>query len=237
VILGFVAAFFVVAIAALQFAARTGWRLRDAGKDLNESPLPRFISVMQHPGAIPRLSYVALTAGVGTYAMLIVIDTATLSSDFRILAIALLAVIVVYSAVLRRAPLNVVEKGALYVTATLLVYLDAVLLPENHILSVLGWVAVAVAAVATAVRLRLFNDRGFQLTPLDLIVLFMALVVPSLPSTLHLPHGGALAIAKLVILFYAIEMLVSRSEQWAGWVRVAAVSVLAGLILRSVVFV
>jgi UDP-GlcNAc:undecaprenyl-phosphate GlcNAc-1-phosphate transferase len=235
VILGFVAAFFVVAIAALQIAAHTDWRLREAHRNLGDSPLPRFLSVI--PSVIPRISYLALTAGIGTYAALIVIDTATLSSDFRILVIALLAVIVAFFAVLRSSPLNVVEKAALYVTATLLVYLDAVLLPENHILSVLGWVAVTVAAAATAVRLRLFNDRRFQLTPLDLIVLFMALVVPSLPGTLHLPHGGALAIAKLVILFYALEMLVSRSEQWAGWVRAAAASVLAGLILRSVVFV
>ena len=237
VILGFVAAFFGAAIAALQIAARTGWRLREAGKDPNDSPLPHFLNVMQNPGAIPRLSYGALTAAIGGYALLIVIETATLSSDFRILIFVLLAVIVVFSAVLRGAPLNVVEKAALYVTATLLVYLDAVLLAENHVLSVLGWIAVTVAAVATAVRLRLFNDRRFQLTPLDLIVLFMALVVPSLPGTMHLPHGGAWAIAKLVILFYAIEMLVSRSELRAGWVRMAAASVLAGLILRSVLFV
>jgi UDP-GlcNAc:undecaprenyl-phosphate GlcNAc-1-phosphate transferase len=237
VILGFVAAFFAATIGALQFAARTGWRLREAGKDPNDSPLPRFLSVMQHPGAIPRISYIALAAGVSIYAGLIVIETAKLSSDFRILIISLLAVIAAFSAVLRVGPLNVVEKAALYVTATLLVYLDAVVLPDNRILSVLGWVAVAVAAVATAVRLRLFNDRRFQLTPLDLIVLFMALVVPSLPGTLHLPQGGALAIAKLVILYYAIEMLVSRSELRAGWVRMAAASVLAGLILRPVLYV
>lgn len=231
VILGFVGAFFVATITALQIAARTGWRFRDAGKSPDDSPLPRLLNVMQHPGAIPRVSYLALTGAIGTYAALIVIETATLSSDFRILISALLAVIVVCAAVLRIAPLNVVEKAALYVTATVLVYLDAVVLPANHILSVLGWVAVAVAAVATAVRLRLYNDRRFQLTPLDLIVLFMALVVPSLP-TLHLPNGGALAIAKLVILFYAIEMLVSRSERRAVWVRIAAATVLAGLAVR-----
>lgn len=237
VILGIVAAFFAGAIGALQIAARTGWRLREAGKDPNQLPLPRFLNVMQHPGAIPRISYIALAVGVGSYAALIVIETAALSSDFRILVVALLAVIVGFSAVLRVAPLNVVEKGALYVTATLLVYLDAVVLPDNRVLSALGWTAVALAAVATAVRLRLFNDRRFQLTPLDLIVLFMALVVPSLPGTLHLPHGGALAIAKLVILYYAIEMLVSRSELRAEWVRIAAASVLAGLIVRSVLYV
>lgn len=237
VILGFVAAFFIAAIAALQIAARSGWRLREEGGSSSNSPLPRFLAAIRDSGVIPRASYLALTAGVGSYAALIVIDTVTLSSDFRVLVVALFVVIVAFSAVLRSSPLSVVEKAALYVTATLLVYLDAVLLPENHILSILGWVAVTVAALATAVRLRLFNDRRFQLTPLDLIVLFMALVVPSLPGTLHLPHGGALAIAKLVILFYALEMLVSRSEQWAGWLRVAAASVLAGLILRSVVFV
>jgi UDP-GlcNAc:undecaprenyl-phosphate GlcNAc-1-phosphate transferase len=235
-ILGIVAAFFAAAIGALQIAARTGWQLTEAGKDPNQLPLPRFLNVMQHPGAIPRISYIAIAVGVGSYAALIVIETAALSSDFRILVVALLAVIVGFSAVLRVAPLNVVEKGALYVTATLLVYLDAVVLPDNRVLSALGWTSVAVAAVATAVRLRLFNDRRFQLTPLDLIVLFMALVVPSLPGTFHLPNGGALAIAKLVILYYAIEMLVSRSELRAEWVRIAAASVLAGLIVRSVLY-
>jgi hypothetical protein len=113
------------------------------------------------------------------------------------------------------------------------VYLDAVFLPTRPFTSVLGWVAVSMAGLATAVRLRLYNDRRFQLTPLDLIVLFMALVVPSLPGTLHLPHGGALAIAKLVILFYAVEMLVSRTEGRDVWVRIAAASVLAGLAVRS----
>jgi uncharacterized membrane protein len=98
-----------------------------------------------------------------------------------------------------------------------------------------SWVAVAVAAVATAIRLRLMNDRRFELTPLDILVVFMALVVPNLPGSLGLPHGGALAIAKLVVVFYAIEMLINRSEDKAVWVRIAAASVLAGLTVRSYV--
>jgi hypothetical protein len=47
-----------------------------------------------------------------------------------------------------------------------------------------------------------------------------------------LPHGGVLAIAKLVILFYAIEVLVSRSEGRAVWVRIGIASILAGLAVR-----
>jgi UDP-GlcNAc:undecaprenyl-phosphate/decaprenyl-phosphate GlcNAc-1-phosphate transferase len=233
-ILGFVTIFFATSIGILQIAARTGWRLRST-EDSSGAAVPRLMRVIHRPGLLPRLSYAAIATAVGIYAALIVVETATLSGDFRILIVALLAVVVGFSAVLRGAPLNLIEKAALYVTATALVYLEAVVLPPNRLLSALGWAAIAVAAVATAVRLRLYNDRRFLLTPLDLIVLFMALVVPSLLDTLHLPHGGALAIAKLVILFYALEMLVTSSERRAVWVRIAAASVLAGLVLRPLV--
>ena len=234
-ILGFVTVFFALCIGILQIAARSGWRLRSNGQGSSGAAVPRLMRVIHRPGLLPLLSYAANATAVGVYATLIVVETATLSGDFRILIVALLAVVIGCSAVLRGAPLNLIEKGALYVTATALVYLDAVVLPPNRLLSALGWAAIAVAAVATAVRLRLYNDRRFLLTPLDLIVLFMALVVPSLLDTLHLPHGGALAIAKLVILFYALEMLVTSSERRAVWVRIAAASVLAGLVVRPLV--
>jgi hypothetical protein len=174
-----------------------------------------------------------MAGALGFYALLVVFDTATLSSDIRILIIALLAVVLGFLATLRIAPLRVVEKAVLYVTSTVLVYLDSVVLPTDRVTTMLSWGAISVAAIATAVRLRLYNDRHFSVTPLDLIVLFMALVVPSLAGSFDLPHGVPLAIAKVVVLFYAIEMLVSRSEERAVWVRLAAASVLAGLALRS----
>ena len=71
-----------------------------------------------------------------------------------------------------------------------------------------------------------------MLTPLDLIVLFVALVVPSLPGSFGLPDGGAAGIAKLVTLFYAIEVLVSRVELGVMWLRIAVTIVLVGLVLR-----
>jgi hypothetical protein len=96
---------------------------------------------------------------------------------------------------------------------------------------VLGWMAVGVAAGATAVRLWLSTDRRFQITPLDVIVLFITLIVPSLPGKLGLSGAVALALAKLVVLFYAVEMLANRADR-RMWLRMAAVGVLAALILR-----
>ena len=233
-ILGVVSTFFAMSIGLFQVAARMGWRVRPAGGESMVPPTP-LIDGMQRPHLLTRISHMAIALAVGAYAVLIVAETAALSPDFRMLVLGLLAVIVVCSAALRARPLNIVEKAALYLTATVLVYIDSVLLQENRIMSALAWAAVGVAAAGTAVRLQLHNDRRFQLTPLDLIVLFMALVVPSLPGTLHLPHGGALAIAKLVILYYAIELLVSRSDRRAMWLRFAALSVLAGLTVRPMI--
>jgi UDP-GlcNAc:undecaprenyl-phosphate GlcNAc-1-phosphate transferase len=243
-ILCVVSGFFLVSIGTLQVAQRTRWRLRDRRKSPRGPPAPQSAtatvtttttaSAPERPARLARLAYAAIAAGVAIYALLIVVESAALSMDMRALSIALFAVIAGYLAVLRRAPLSIVEKGAIYVIATMLVYLDALVLRHSPIPFAIGWTAVSIAALATAVRLRLHNDRGFRLTPLDLIVLFMALVVPSLRDAFSLPQGGALGIAKLVILFYALEMLMSQSERRAHWFRIAAACVLAGLAIRSV---
>src|ERR1700733_646978 len=234
-IMGPVRVFFAVSITVLQMAARSGWRLRGAKGSGGNSTLSRLMTAMQRPELLPRLSYQVIAGSLGLYASLIVLKTAQFGSDLRLLISALLAVTVGFLLILRGRPISLAEKGEVYVTATVLVYLDAVVASADRLISVLGWVAVSAAAVGTAVRLRLHNDRRFQLTPLDLIVLFMALVVPSLPGTLHLPHGGALGIAKLVVVLYSIEMLVRRSDGRAAWVRIAAAAVLAGLAVRPLV--
>jgi UDP-GlcNAc:undecaprenyl-phosphate GlcNAc-1-phosphate transferase len=231
-ILAFVTTFFVLSITIMQLAVRSGWRLRGASDAAATSALSRILTVIQQPKMLPWYSYLAIVFALAVYAALIVLETPALSSDIRILIMALFAVTIGLLVILRAGPLSVVEKGALYVTATVLVYLDAVALPAERLMSIFTWVAVSIAAMATAVRLRLHKDRRFQVTPLDLIVLFMALIVPSLPGTLNLPHGGVMAIVKLVILFYAIEVLVSRSEGRAVWVRIAVISTLAGLAVR-----
>jgi UDP-GlcNAc:undecaprenyl-phosphate GlcNAc-1-phosphate transferase len=234
-ILGAVTVFFILFISAMQIAARSGWRLRDATAIGATSALSRLVTVIQQPTLLPRFAYLAIAIALAGYAAVIVCETAALTNDIRALTIALFVLTIGLLVFLRAAPLSLVEKAALYVTATVLVYLDAFVLTADRVMSALTWTAVSVAALATAIRLRLQNDRRFQLTPLDLIVLFMALVVPSLPGTFHLPHGGALTIAKLLILFYAIEMLVTRSEGRAVWVRIAVISVLAGLTVRPLV--
>ncbi len=232
-ILGVVSAFFIGSIALFQTAARRHWRLRSERQGKVESPLVRFITRLREPRHLPRWSYLAVAIAVCAYACLVAAETAGTSSDVRYLLIALLAIMAVWFVILRAKPLSTIEKAALYIMAAALVYLDSVLVHAESALKLWTWAAILTMAVGTLLRLRLSSDRRFELSPLDLIVLFVALVVPSLPDTFGLPAGGALGIAKLVILFYAIEALVSRVEMRVLWLRIGASALLAGLVVRT----
>ena len=234
-ILGVVSIFFLCSIVLFQVAARRHWRLRSAQKARIESPLARFITVLREPRFLPRWSYLAIAVAVWAYASLVAAENAKVSSDVRFLLIALLAFTVTWLAILRAKPLSTIEKAALYITAAILVYLDSVGVHDKSVLTSLTWAAIATMALGTILRLRLSSDRRFELQPLDLIVVFVALVIPSMPDTLGLPDGGALGIAKLVILFYAIEALASRVELRVLWLRIATSTLLAGLIVRTLV--
>lgn len=229
--LGAIAVFFLGSITLLQVAARRQWRVRSPQAS-RESPLTHLVTVLRQPRHLPRWSYLAISVGVGAYAVLVAIQNLAVSGDVRWLLICMLVIVLAWLAVLRTKPLSTVEKGALYITATVLVYLDHTLNHTDSLLNKAVWASILLMAAGTLLRMRLASDRRFALSSLDLIVLFVALVVPSLPSSLGLPDGGALGIAKLVVLFYAVEALVNRSESHVLWVRVAASLLLAGLVAR-----
>ncbi len=233
VILGAVSVFFLGAIGLLQWGARSHWRMRTLAGEGGESPLARLLTRLREPEYLPRWSYVAIAVALWVYASFVAAETVQLSGDVRVLLVALLAITVVWLGVLRAKPMSTVEKAALYITAAVLVYLDSVVVHGDPMLDVLDWAAILTMAAGTLVRLWLSPDRRFELTPLDLLVLFVALVIPSLADTLGLSHGGAVGIAKLVVLFYAIEALVSRVEVRVLWLRVAASTLLAGLVVRT----
>ncbi|HVP32983.1 MAG TPA: MraY family glycosyltransferase [Steroidobacteraceae bacterium] len=229
-ILAVVLAFFAVTLAALHLAERTGWRLRASGSAPAQRRSPARTAILAE------LTKAAIAVALGAYAALIILKTPQPSSDIRLVVGGLLAAIVAFIAVMRAAPLGLPEKCVLFVTAAVLVYLDASGARPDPFLWWASWVCIGVAALATAIRLRLLSDRRFQVTPLDLIILFMALVVPNLPGSMWLPSIGSGAIAKLVIVLYSLEVLVSRTDRRVIWFRLGTASVLAGLTVRPLLF-
>ena len=88
-------------------------------------------------------------------------------------------------------------------------------------------------ALAVAIRFRLSRERRFEVTPLDLLVIFVALTLPNLPGLSGAPSNLGLSVAKLVVLFYALEMLSNHSDRTRAWLWRGALVFLAVLAVRG----
>lgn len=82
-------------------------------------------------------------------------------------------------------------------------------------------------ALALAMSCRFSQSRNFQVTPMDFLVLFAVLIVPNiLGDALMTGNIGEIA-AKSVMLYYAVEYLISQSRT-SGWpIRAVTACVLA----------
>jgi UDP-GlcNAc:undecaprenyl-phosphate GlcNAc-1-phosphate transferase len=77
------------------------------------------------------------------------------------------------------------------------------------------------------------RKKGFKTTPMDFIVLFVALLVPNLPGGPVNSHHMSLIAAKIIVFFFGYEVLMGELRGNYRNVALAFVSVLALVSLRG----
>ena len=132
--------------------------------------------------------------------------------DVRLMS-AVLAVSLGLSLLLRRRSTGSawMHRGALYLAVATAVYFDR---------SATTWLDLhgpwqvslfVVLVIAVLVRFRLASDRRFRITPLDVLVIFIAIVIPNLPGSIATTAILGESVAKLVALMYGAETLLAAS--------------------------
>jgi UDP-GlcNAc:undecaprenyl-phosphate/decaprenyl-phosphate GlcNAc-1-phosphate transferase len=205
VILAF-AAFAALLLGLLHLAAASRWHL---GQVSTARGLRSYINGVL-PGA--RLSSMALgvmTSCLALYATVVLATSRHIGTDLGLLCFAMLVVLLLLVSWKAQAPLGAFDRAAAYVSVVLLVYLDQTMPAKPLLLTQLSWTIIAITGVAALMRFWLSQRGRFELTALDLIVIFVALVVPNLPGSVALPSDLPGGIAKAVILLYVVEMLLS----------------------------
>jgi hypothetical protein len=124
------------------------------------------------------------------------------------------------------------ERLAAYIVAVVLVYLCETQLGSDGPDYVLSWILSGAAAAATMLRHVTGPRERLTLSTLDLLVLFLALVVPSLPGGLDMPRGLVLGLARAVLLLYSVEMLFGETPQ-RRLARIALLLCLGATVLRA----
>lgn len=198
-------------------AGRAGWRWR-AGSVARAWPvqgasrLRLVFDWLARPEHLPRWSLQASGVCVVTYlaAVAATADVATPDLAFLAGALAIGALVAIVQPPGRVAWL---AKGALYTAAALAVYLDHHTVGVLPAVGILEWTVLPLLAISVALRMRLSQERRFELSTLDVLLIFVALAVPNLPGLFSISSNIGVSVAKLVALVYAIELVADQSAR------------------------
>ena len=196
--------FTAMVLGLMRWAARTGWKLKYPAES---GGLRGYLNGFTPAARIPTLALGVMTTCLIIYAALVLASSRHVGVDVGLLCLGLLIVLLLLSTWKANQSLQWLERTATYSSVVLLVYLDQTMPDKPPLMSTFSWTCIGITGVAALVRFWLSPTRRFELTTLDLIVLFLAFVLPNLAGSIALPADLPGGIAKTVILLYVVEML------------------------------
>jgi UDP-GlcNAc:undecaprenyl-phosphate/decaprenyl-phosphate GlcNAc-1-phosphate transferase len=199
--------FAAVVLALLHQASRVGWQLSHLGS--KSGSLRLYINGSAPVTRLPALALGVMTTCLAVYATAVLVSRKHVELDLGLMCLGMLIVLLLLSWWKAQRSLQWFERAAAYISVVLLVYLDQTMPHKPMMLTTLSWTCIGITGAAALVRFWVSPTRRFELTTLDLIVLFIALVLPNLPGSIALPPDLPGGIAKAVILLYVVEMLLT----------------------------
>ncbi|MBL8267847.1 glycosyltransferase family 4 protein [Steroidobacter sp.] len=232
-IIALFAALSLLTIGLLQLATTTRWRLRPPNRNgtVGVTRVSRSVAWLRAPSRLPRWSLLTLIVGISAYVVSVGLVSPEASSDVKIMAACVaLGMLGLMATRWRQADAGWVLKAAVFVALVMAVYFDrqaTTFLEQQMGLQVALFVGLAIAVV---IRFRLASDGRFRVTPLDILVIFIAVAVPNLPGSVVSSATVGESIAKLVVLMYGVETLFGAAAYW--W-RVPSLAALVYLAVTS----
>jgi UDP-GlcNAc:undecaprenyl-phosphate GlcNAc-1-phosphate transferase len=124
------------------------------------------------------------------------------------------------------------ERLLLYVAVTTVVFYWGRVQTESVWLHRAENVYFGALGLALMTAYRFTRNRNFSVTPTDFLIIFIALVVPTVSSSLF-PQNNVTEVAiKVLILFYAVELIVAQAAGRLWLLRVTVAATMSLLALR-----
>jgi UDP-GlcNAc:undecaprenyl-phosphate/decaprenyl-phosphate GlcNAc-1-phosphate transferase len=214
-------------LGALHWATVSGWRAHPSAA---LGFLGRLLARSRQPAlgdALARGASWIMCAGLMAYAAIVIIAARHVGADVSLLSAVMLVLLVAFSLLALAGPLGWLERLAAYLAVVLLVYLDQTTAAHGPPHDWLTWGVIGVTAGAALLHFA-FSERRLEVTALDVLVVFAALVIPNLPGFVSLPPQLPAGIVKAVVLLYVVEMVDGLAVRRS--VPRAAVAVMLGAI-------
>ena len=190
-----------------------------------------FSNVLNHPW-LSHLPIQCLAAAIPLFLIAMFFLPAPVPQDIGYTSIALFAIVLVGLAFLPRyAPYFV--RGGLYLGSTFLLYVsDDSWMKAIPPLPMIYHIFFGAITLMVLLSMRFDSQTRFQTTPLDYLMVCLALVLPFLPEVgMDISAFGLLA-AKLIVLFFSFELLLHAFSNRVRQLGMLSLAVLFGLGIR-----
>lgn len=208
------AIFSLLVVAFLKLVPRTGWRLHGGPGEARAAVAPHWIEWWRRDQRLLKFAFYSAMLGIPAFLLVGALFVARVPKDIGTLATVLLVVLVALYFRYRHQPFSLVEKASAYVVAVFIVYLVQVSPGALAGLTLYCSILFVTMMVAVAIGFRVGKER-FRITPMDYLVVFVALVVPNLPELDERFAHTSIAVAMIIVLFYSIELVLNSI--WRRW--------------------
>ncbi|MBI1195097.1 MAG: undecaprenyl/decaprenyl-phosphate alpha-N-acetylglucosaminyl 1-phosphate transferase [Gammaproteobacteria bacterium] len=185
-----------------------GWKV-ERGAGLSSPTLSRVIARLRQTGLLTHIVYWGLTLLVGGVFLTSALAAGNVSDDIIVASILMLACLVLAKTFPRLRGLHLVEQVVVYATAVFTVYLVHTGEAGSSLTHALDLPVFVAMAVLLVVGMRLTRSNFFRVTPMDFLVLFLAILVPNLPDFHDQNSALATAVPKVILLFYGLEFVLN----------------------------
>lgn len=202
--------FAIAALGTLRWLGRIGWRA-DTGVWRHARPdgsIERWVFARLPQGRLQWLALLAMGAALSAYVAMTLVISDRVDGDLGILCVGVLGALLILLNVARSESSRVwVDRAAAYVGVVLIVYLDQTAPGKSELVVSASWTLLAITGAAALLRFWLSPARRIEVTSLDVLVVFIAVVLPNLAGSIPLPADLPAGITKAIVLLYVVEVL------------------------------
>ncbi|MGB8337958.1 MAG: MraY family glycosyltransferase [Burkholderiales bacterium] len=217
-----------------RWAWTSNWRFKGRNEGESGKFLENRIKWIQATGGMERLSMRTVLISVSVYMGFSLLRTPRVTTDIMLLCLVLLAIHITFLITRRNLPFMPAERGGLYVMSVLAIYLMQPLVHSPSLNRTLDNSFFILLAGMIFLGIHYGQKNRFEITTLDFLVIFMAIALPALSGLLAQNSGYAVVMLKVIVLFYAVELVLNRLTQ--GWMqlRIGLSFMLALLAVRTI---
>ncbi len=214
-ILGLYTSFCLLVLVFFQNAKRLGWHVHPPQDRRKNSLIARGVRWLRQDQRLIKAVHYFSVISISIYFLVVAAAAGRVPADIGILSWMLLAVLLFLYYKRSGRPVNTIERAGAYVAAVFIVYLVQVAPgPLANYIQYSNFFFVLLA-IAIGLGFRFSQADRFRITPMDFLVILIAVIVPKLPGAHFQDTNLGEGFIKVIILFYGIELVLTNI--WRRW--------------------